>query len=81
MKITWEAKDIWPGRRVVAYNRTEQYIITYSPSMGANEARLGIASLVDGCSSGVLMDADGMAKYLSGMGVLPAELLPPRDEK
>lgn len=30
MKYTWEQEDITAGRRIVSYNDTEEYIITYS---------------------------------------------------
>lgn len=46
MRYIWEPHDITPGRRVSAYNRTESYIVIYTPGHGGS--RYGCASLTDG---------------------------------
>lgn len=49
MKYTWEEHDIFAGREVSAYNRTEKSIIGYDPTIHSSENQAyALISLSDG---------------------------------
>lgn len=75
MRYTWEPHDIIVGRRVWAWNRTEAYIIGYTP--GAEAARYGVFSLSDGMVwlSPTKTFAE-IAKALNEAGMVPDAIHP-----
>lgn len=49
MKFEWQECDIYTGRRVIAYNLTEEYIIGYDPRFYSRDnRRFTLTSLIDG---------------------------------
>lgn len=78
MKITWEADDIRPGRRVRKPGTTEDHILGYiirSPDDHRPCQRFTIISLADGLVWLQADDKQEIATALSEEGFMPVELV------
>lgn len=73
MKFTWEPNDIECGRRVVAYNDTEQYIIGYFHAAGKEYCLL---SGRDGLVKTIGTTKDDVAEHLNKGGYKPLTIDP-----
>lgn len=76
MIVTWEADDIWPGRRVRRDALTEEWLIGYSPGE-ASQRRYAIISLSDGMICRSHMTKGELATFLTEARDLPSEALYP----
>jgi len=74
MKYVWEPQDVYAGRHVAAHNRSENYIIGYSP--GCRDDRFCIVSLSDGMVAQQGLTKEAVAKHLNEAGKRPLTVDP-----
>ena len=77
MKVEWEAKDIWAGRRVQKSPLTETWIIGYRQTKGARFFH--VISLSDGMVTAECGSEQELAEWLNKAGDLPSEVFSERD--
>jgi hypothetical protein len=76
MKITWEAGDVRPGRRVRKPDCVEVWMIGYDPSThGEKTPALAIVSLSDGAICVKGKNREEIAAHLNQSGEHPVELV------
>jgi hypothetical protein len=73
MKFTWEAVDIYAGRRVAAKNAPEVWMIGYSPKHPSTH-HFCLVSLTDGCVADVGRTKFDMAGHLNHSKMKPLTL-------
>lgn len=73
MKVTWEAKDIWPGRRYSKPGIGEQWILGYISDMDGPARYISVSDR-DGMATDP-RTKEQIAQLLTEHGYLPVELL------
>jgi len=73
MKYVWEEQDILPGRRVLSHNKTEEYIISYNPSM--DDFKYSLVSLKDGMIVSSNQKKSMLVKDFNEHSMLPCSIL------
>jgi hypothetical protein len=71
MKFTWEVDDIRAGRRVTAWNDTEEYVIGYDHRIIDPQQHLALISLADGIIVEYGLSRVGMKNALNKSGMRP----------
>ena len=73
MKYMWESRDIRVGRRVIAWNDTEEYIIGYMADVEGHQ-RYALISLIDGQVVHQHLDANEMSALFNKSFLKPVSI-------
>jgi hypothetical protein len=79
MQYIWAEGDILVGRRVMAWNDTEEYIIGYDPSavIGGSGQKYMLVSLIDGMGSCMRCTRKALADFLNEAKSKPMDIRNP----